>query len=90
MNALVMIWHVYIVKCSDESLYTGITTDINRRVLEHNSDNKRGAKYLRGKRPVSLIYSESYDNQSEARKREAVIKSWKKEYKLKLVENLTK
>ncbi len=88
-HLLIMNWHVYIVKCSDESLYTGITTDINRRVLEHNTSN-RGAKSLRGKRPVSLVYSELYTNQSEARKREAAIKKWKKEYKLKLIAKLTK
>ena len=85
-----MDWHVYIVKCSDESLYTGITTDIDRRIIEHNTNGKLGAKSLRGKRPVKLIYSESYDTQSEARKREAAIKHWKRKYKLKLVEKLIK
>ena len=85
-----MDWHVYIVKCSDKSLYTGITTDVNRRVLEHNTNDKLGAKSLRGKRPVKMIYSESYKTQSEAKKREAAIKHWKREYKLKLVERLIK
>ncbi|MBP9716944.1 MAG: GIY-YIG nuclease family protein [Candidatus Levybacteria bacterium] len=81
-----MNWHVYIVKCSDESLYTGITTDINRRVIEHNTNNKLGAKSLKGKRPVVLVYSEDYETQSEARKREAAIKQWSRAYKLKLIE----
>jgi len=85
-----VIWHVYIVKCSDESLYTGITKDINRRISEHNTNNKLGSKYIRSKRPVSLVYSESYISQTEARKREAAIKSWTREYKLKLIKNLTK
>ncbi|MEK9176653.1 MAG: GIY-YIG nuclease family protein [Patescibacteria group bacterium] len=83
-----MIWHVYIVKCIDDSLYTGITTDISRRVIEHNN-SKLGAKSLKGKRPVTLVYSENYDTQSEARKREAAIKQWKREYKLKLIERST-
>lgn len=83
-------WHVYIVKCSDESLYTGITKDINRRILEHNTSNKLGSKYVRSKRPVSLVYSETYNSQTDARKREAAIKSWTREYKLKLIKKLTK
>lgn len=80
-----MIWYVYIVKCSDESLYTGITTDIKRRIIEHNTSNTSGAKSLRGKRPVELVYSESHDSQSAARKREAAIKQWSRVYKLNLI-----
>ena len=80
-----MKWYVYIVKCKDESLYTGITTNIMRRVLEHNTSDKLGAKSLRNKRPVKLVYEELYDTQSEARIREAAIKSWTREYKLKLI-----
>lgn len=78
-----MNWHVYIVKCSDESLYTGITVDLKRRILKHNSIS--GAKYVRGKLPVKLVYSEIYDNQTEAAKREREIKGWKREKKLQLV-----
>lgn len=85
-----MDWHVYIVKCSDESLYTGITTDLNRRVIQHNTSNKLGAKSLRGKRPVALVYSEIHLSQSDARKRESAIKQWTREYKLKLIERSTK
>ena len=84
-----MSWHVYIVKCSDSSLYTGITTNVTRRVIEHNN-SKLGAKSLKGKRPVTLVYTESYSTQSEARKREAAIKQWKRENKLKLIEKATK
>ncbi len=80
-----MFWYVYIVQCDDGSLYTGITTDLKRREREHNFNDKLGAKSLRGKRPVKLVYNEKYSNQSEARKREAEIKSWKREYKLKLI-----
>lgn len=79
-------WYVYIVEGKDTSLYTGITTDLTRRLHEHNFDNIKGAKYLRPKRPVSLIFWERHNSQSEARIREAQIKKWKREYKLKLIE----
>ena len=78
-----MKWFLYILKCKDGSFYTGITTNIKRRVIEHNLG--MGAKSLSGKRPVKLAYSEAYNSQSEARKREESIKSWKREYKLKLI-----
>ncbi len=80
-----MKWYVYIVQCSDNSLYTGISTDIIRRVQEHNESNDKGAKSLRGRRPVKLAYFEEYNSQSEARIREAAIKKWKREYKIKLI-----
>ena len=80
-----MNWYVYIVKCKDDSLYTGITTNLERRLLQHNTDNLKGAKSLRGKRPVQLVYKEEYQTQTEARKREVAIKNWKRKYKLKLI-----
>jgi len=80
-----MKWFVYIVKCQDGSLYTGVTTDIKRRISEHNSDDKKGAKSLRGKRPVHLVYTEAFQTQTEACKREIAIKNWKRKYKLKLI-----
>lgn len=84
-----MRWFVYVVKCRDESLYTGITTDPARRVLQHNS--KLGAKSLKGKLPVMLIYKEVYNNQQTAAKREREIKGWRREKKLLLItENLSK
>jgi putative endonuclease len=76
-------WYLYIIKAKDESLYTGITTNITRRVEEHNSGT--GAKCLRGKLPVELVYNEIYNSSSEARKREEAIKNWKRENKLKLI-----
>ncbi len=78
-------WFLYIARCNDDTLYTGITTDVQRRELEHNSDNKKGAKSVRHKRPVKIIYTETYITQSEARTREADIKSWKRKYKLELI-----
>lgn len=78
-----MKWNVYIVQCEDGSLYTGITTNIDRRIHEHNVG--KGAKYLRGKLPVKVIYFEQFNNQSEAMRRESEIKDWKRERKLQLI-----
>jgi putative endonuclease len=78
-----MPWFLYIVKCLDASLYTGITTDIPRRIKEHNS--KKGAFYTKNKVPVELVYQEAMPNQSEARKREAEIKKLTRKQKLELI-----
>jgi len=78
-------WYVYIARCSDNTLYTGITTNVKRREKEHNTDNRLGAKSLRAKRPVKIVYCELSKNRSEATKREAAIKNWKRDYKLKLI-----
>ncbi|HIO93580.1 MAG TPA: GIY-YIG nuclease family protein [Leucothrix mucor] len=79
-------WFVYIVRCADDSLYTGITTDVSRREAEHNND-KLGAKYTRARRPVSVVYQESWESRSEATKREIEIKKMKKVSKEKLLES---
>jgi len=79
-----MNWFLYIVECSDASLYTGITTNLKRRVDQHNS--KKGAKSLKGKIPVKLVYNESFKDQVEAARREREIKSWRRKYKLLLIE----
>lgn len=80
-----MKWYLYILKCKDESLYTGITTNVERRIKEHNFDNKKGSKALRGKRPVKVVHIEEFNSSEKARKREIAIKHWKREYKLKLI-----
>lgn len=72
------------LKCSDDTLYTGITTDLDRRVDEHNSSPK-AAKYTRVRRPVELIYFESCENKSSASKREYEIKQLSRVQKLFLV-----
>lgn len=77
-------WKVYIVECSDGSFYTGITTDIDRRILEHNYSLK-AAKYTRSRRPVRLVYEESASNRSEASKREYSIKRLKRKNKSSLI-----
>jgi putative endonuclease len=65
-------WFVYLVRCSDGTLYCGITTEINRRIAEHNSG--KGAKYTRSRAPVTLVYLEESPTRSSASKREAAIK----------------
>ena len=77
-------WYVYILECADTSLYTGITTDIERRLHEHNF-TKKGAKYTANRRPVSLSYSERHDDRSSASKRESQIKTLTRKQKLDLV-----
>lgn len=78
-----MDWIVYILQCSDTSLYTGITTNLEKRVATHNSS--RGAKYLRGKLPVAVVYRESHPTRSSALRREAQIKSLSRQGKLDLI-----
>jgi len=77
-------WYVYILKCSDGSLYTGITVDLDRRLNEHNN-SKKGAKYTRARRPVQMMYSERCENRSLASKREAAIKKLSRSEKLTLL-----
>ncbi len=79
-------WYTYIVECKDGSYYTGITTDINKRIAQHNSG--RGSKYIRihGGVPVTLCYIEEHPNRSEASKREWAIKQLTRKQK----ENLFK
>ncbi len=76
-------WWVYIVECKDGSLYTGISNDVERRVNNHN--NKVGAKSLRGKVPVKLVYREEHNNKVSAAKREREIKGWRREKKIELI-----
>jgi putative endonuclease len=66
-------WYVYILRCADDTLYTGITTNLERRVDEHNSA-KAGAKYTRSRRPVEIVYHETVNDRSQALKREYQIK----------------
>jgi len=80
-------WFVYIVECQDSSLYTGITNNLEKRVKAHN--DKRGAKAIKGKLPVKLVYQESYNEKKLALSREREIKSFKREQKLELVKKGT-
>jgi len=83
-------WNVYVLRCGDNSLYTGVTTDVERRVNEHNHDDKLAASYTRSRRPVKLVYSESYKTRSEALKREITIKKLKKAQKEALITPTTR
>ena len=78
-------WFVYILKCADDTLYTGIAKDIENRVDQHNNDNVKGAKYTRARRPVELVYSESCDSRSAASKREYAVKKLSRAEKLLLI-----
>lgn len=78
-------WYVYMVRCSDDSLYTGIARDVNRRVNEHNSSDLLAAKYTRGRRPVKLVYEEILENRAKATRREQEIKLLSRKEKLALI-----
>ena len=78
-----MLWVVYILKCADGSLYTGITNNLKKRVLAHQEG--KGAKYTKGRLPLKVIYHEKLPNRSEALKREIVIKGLDRLEKLKLI-----
>lgn len=78
-------WQVYILRCADGSLYTGIARDLERRIAEHNADNGLGASYTRSRRPVVLVYAESAADRSSASKREYAIKQLSREQKLALI-----
>ena len=82
-----MDWIVYILKCSDGSLYTGITNNIENRVKAHQ--NGKGAKYTKGRGPFIIIYQERYISRSTASKREIEIKNLNHKEKLKLKSNLS-
>ena len=77
-------WKLYILRCADGSLYTGITTDVEKRIATHNSG--KGAKYTRSRKPVELVYSEECGDHSAALKREHEIKALTREEKLKIIE----
>ena len=78
-------WFVYILRCADDSLYTGVTTDINRRLDQHNGIIKNGAKYTRNRQPVTLMYQETSKSRSEACKREYAIKDLNRSEKERLI-----
>lgn len=78
-----MCWYTYILRCFDNSYYVGITNDLEKRVILHNSG--KGSRYLLSKRPVILLYSEKYINKSEARKREMQLKGWSRLKKERLM-----
>ena len=76
-------WYMYVVVCNDNSLYCGITTNIERRLKQHNGAIKGGAKYTRSRRPVKIVYSEECKDRSDASKKEIKFKKLKRKEKLK-------
>jgi len=78
-------WHVYVLRCADGTLYTGITTDLARRVEEHNSGE--GARYTASRGPVALVYDEAAPDRSAASRREAAIKKLSRAEKLALIDD---
>ncbi len=77
-------YYLYLVQCADKTLYAGITTDLARRVREHN-ESASGARYTRARRPVTLVYSRKFKDRSAATKAEASMKKLSREAKLKLI-----
>jgi len=80
-----MAYSLYILKCSDGTYYTGITTDIDRRISEHNGLSPRGAKYTSARRPVVLVYQAGFPTRSEALKEEFRIKKLTRAEKKELI-----
>jgi putative endonuclease len=77
-------WYTYVVRCRDSTLYTGVTTDISRRLSEHNA-SIRGAKYTKKRRPVKLVYWSEHQNRSAAQREEYRIKRLSKQEKERLI-----
>ena len=79
-------WYVYIIRASDDSLYTGSTTDVERRFNEH-SGTPKGARFFRGRQPLEVVYTENHPDRSSAQRRESVIKGLSRDLKLELIGN---
>ena len=78
-------WFVYLLRCADGTLYAGVSTDVARRVGEHNAGAPLGARYTRARRPVVLVYAETVASRSEAQRRERAIKAMTRDGKLALI-----
>lgn len=78
-------WCVYLLRCRDGSLYTGVTSDLLRRLRQHNGEIAGGASYTRGRRPVELLWSEPCADRSSAQRREAAIRRLSRRQKLSLL-----
>jgi putative endonuclease len=79
-------WHVYVLRCADGSLYTGVARDLQRRLLQHNGELAGGSRYTRGRRPVELLWSDTEVDRSTAQRREAAIKKLSRDQKLRLLQ----
>ncbi len=77
------VWYVYLIECEDDSIYTGITDNLERRLNEHKAG--RGGHYTYSHGAIEILYSENFETKSEALKRESQIKGWRREKKLNLI-----
>ena len=77
-------WHVYVLRCGDGSLYTGVARDLQRRLQQHNGELAGGSRYTRGRRPVELLWSDTAPDRSSAQRREASIKKLRRVEKLRM------
>ena len=84
------IWLIYILECKDDSLYCGITNNLEKRLKQHKGEVKGGAKYTRSHWPCKLVYKEKSANRSEALQRESVIKKMSKDEKQALINSARK
>ncbi|MGL5360794.1 MAG: GIY-YIG nuclease family protein [Shewanella sp.] len=81
-------WYLYLIRCANGHLYTGITTDVARRFNEHQSNGPKTAKYLRGKGPLTLMYQQPVGTRSDALRREIAVKKLSRAQKLALIESV--
>jgi len=80
-------WYLYLIRCSDGSLYTGIATDVERRLKEHRQNGNKGAKYLKGRGPLTLVFQQKIGSRSLALRTERNVKKLSKANKEKLIKN---
>jgi putative endonuclease len=80
-------WHVYVLRCGDGSLYTGVARDLQRRLQQHNGELAGGSRYTRGRRPVELLWSDTAPDRSAAQRRETSIKKLSRDEKLRLLQS---
>lgn len=81
-------WYVYLLRCADGTLYAGVTTDLARRLSEHNGNDRLGARYTRARRPVELVHSEPAASRAEACRREAALRKLSRRAKLALIQDI--
>lgn len=80
-----IMYYLYLLQCENDTIYTGITTDLERRFVEHKSGTGKGANYTRAFKPIKILYTEEFQNRSDASKRESEIKKMTRSQKLELV-----
>ena len=78
-------WQVYLLRCSDDSLYSGVTTDLKRRLRQHNGEIVGGARYTQGRRPVALMWWAYCDSRSDSQQREAALRRLSRQQKWDLI-----